>query len=95
MGRYRLGDGSRWPGTPIDVEDLSRVFASLPAPVWRGRSEPFAGAGGTGTPTGQRSVGGADAIALGGARGSPRPVGLCGPDPYHAFAHIELDRVFA
>jgi hypothetical protein len=28
MGRYRLGDGSRWPGTPIDIQDLSRVFAS-------------------------------------------------------------------
>jgi hypothetical protein len=29
MGRYELGDGSRWPGTPVDAADVSRVFAPL------------------------------------------------------------------
>jgi hypothetical protein len=29
MGRYELGDGSRWPGTPVDAEDVSRVFTPL------------------------------------------------------------------
>ena len=29
MGRYELGDGSRWPGTPVDVAAVSRVFAPL------------------------------------------------------------------
>jgi hypothetical protein len=29
MGRYELGDGSRWPGTPVDAADISRVFAPL------------------------------------------------------------------
>jgi hypothetical protein len=26
MGRYQLGDGSRWPGTPVDVAFVRRVF---------------------------------------------------------------------
>ena len=29
MGRYRLGDGSRWPGLPVDVPAVERVFAPL------------------------------------------------------------------
>ncbi len=29
MSSYELGDGSRWPGTPVDVEAISRVFARL------------------------------------------------------------------
>jgi len=29
MSRYELGDGSRWPGTPVDVEVVTRVFAPL------------------------------------------------------------------
>jgi hypothetical protein len=29
MGRYELGDGSRWPGTPVGAADISRVFAPL------------------------------------------------------------------
>lgn len=28
MGRYQLGDGSQWPGVPVDAAALSRVFAS-------------------------------------------------------------------
>ncbi len=27
MGRYKLGDGSRWPGTPVDVPTLRSVFS--------------------------------------------------------------------
>lgn len=26
MGRYRLGDGSQWPGTPVDAAFVRRVF---------------------------------------------------------------------
>jgi hypothetical protein len=29
MGRYELGDGSRWPGFPVDVAGVSRVFGPL------------------------------------------------------------------
>jgi hypothetical protein len=29
MGRYRLGDGSRWPGIPVDAAAVERVFAPL------------------------------------------------------------------
>jgi len=29
MGRYELGDGSRWPGTPVDAAIVSRVFTPL------------------------------------------------------------------
>jgi hypothetical protein len=29
MGRYQLGDGSRWPGTPVDVAFVRRVFEPL------------------------------------------------------------------
>ena len=29
MGRYRLGDGSRWPGTPVDVDTVRHVFMPL------------------------------------------------------------------
>jgi hypothetical protein len=29
MGRYALGDGSRWPGTPVDAPAVSRVFGPL------------------------------------------------------------------
>ena len=29
MARYELGDGSRWPGLPVDSADVSRVFAPL------------------------------------------------------------------
>jgi hypothetical protein len=29
MGRYELGDGSRWPGIPIDPAMVTRVFAPL------------------------------------------------------------------
>ena len=29
MGRYALGDGSRWPGTPVDAAAVSRVFGPL------------------------------------------------------------------
>ena len=29
MGRYELGDGSRWPGIPVDVAKVSEVFAPL------------------------------------------------------------------
>jgi hypothetical protein len=28
MSRYQLGDGSQWPGVPVDAAALSRVFAS-------------------------------------------------------------------
>lgn len=29
MARYELGDGSRWPGLPVDVAAVQRVFAPL------------------------------------------------------------------
>lgn len=29
MGRYGLGDGSRWPGLPVDAADVARAFAPL------------------------------------------------------------------
>jgi hypothetical protein len=29
MGRYELGDGSRWPGIPVDGTMVARVFAPL------------------------------------------------------------------
>jgi hypothetical protein len=29
MGRYELGDGSRWPGTPVDGAVVTRVFGPL------------------------------------------------------------------
>lgn len=29
MGRYQLGDGSQWPGIPVDVDALQQVFAPL------------------------------------------------------------------
>jgi hypothetical protein len=29
MGRYALGDGSRWPGVPVDAATVTRVFAPL------------------------------------------------------------------
>ena len=29
MGRYGFADGSRWPGIPVDVEVLERIFAPL------------------------------------------------------------------
>lgn len=29
MGRYELGDGSRWPGIPVDDATVTRVFAPL------------------------------------------------------------------
>lgn len=29
MGRYELGDGSRWPGVPVDVAAVERVFGPL------------------------------------------------------------------
>ena len=29
MARYELGDGSRWPGIPVDTAAVSRVFAPL------------------------------------------------------------------
>jgi hypothetical protein len=28
MGRYRLGDGSRWPGVPVDGTDVEDAFRS-------------------------------------------------------------------
>lgn len=31
MGRYGLGDGSRWPGLPVDAAAVERVFAPLTA----------------------------------------------------------------
>jgi hypothetical protein len=29
MSRYELGDGSRWPGTPVDGAIVARVFGPL------------------------------------------------------------------
>ena len=29
MARYELGDGSRWPGLPVDAAAVSRVFEPL------------------------------------------------------------------
>lgn len=29
MNRYELGDGSRWPGTPVDVRTVRHVFAPI------------------------------------------------------------------
>jgi hypothetical protein len=29
MGRYELGDGSRWPGTPVDGTTVARLVGPL------------------------------------------------------------------
>jgi hypothetical protein len=29
MGRYALGDGSRWPGLPVDADAVTRTFTPL------------------------------------------------------------------
>ena len=29
MGRYQLGDGSQWPGIPVDLDAVQQMFAPL------------------------------------------------------------------
>jgi hypothetical protein len=29
MGRYGLGDGSRWPGYPVDTDRVADAFAGI------------------------------------------------------------------
>ena len=37
MGRYRLGDGSQWPGIPVDVDTVEQVFAPITKELWISR----------------------------------------------------------
>lgn len=40
MGRYALGDGSRWPGLPVDTEAVTRAFAPLTTDLHVTRIDP-------------------------------------------------------
>jgi hypothetical protein len=43
MGRYELGDGSQWPGTPVDAAAVRRVFEPITEALQVSRIDPDPG----------------------------------------------------